>query len=164
MIIVDLKLKGLYRVNFLDVKRLTPKHHHFLQKGQLCWTVISLLLIGWNLKFMPVRIWQTNRQLGKMPFNRWVQGLACQGTSMFMKLEHQGQFLPKKCQNYNLCNFWIHGCRSRRQLFRILHRLKTHLWQSNRLPQNLDETALRLPPENKYIRLSYAQTSVDSGI
>lgn len=44
---------------------------------------------------MPVRIWQANRQAGKMPFNRWVQGLACQGTSMFMKLEHQRQFLPK---------------------------------------------------------------------
>ena len=38
-----------------------------------------------------------------------------------------------------------------------------HLWQSNQLPQNLDETVLGLPPENEYIRLSYTQTSVNSG-
>lgn len=151
---VDVKFKGLYIFWKLQECSWPWSAITFLQKGQLCRTVSFLLLIGWNLKFMPVRIWQTNRQVGKTPFNRWVQGLACQGTSMFMKLEHQGQFLPKKCQNYNLCSFWTHGCRSRRQFFRNLHRLKTHLWQSNRLPQNLDETALRLPPENKYY---YAQ-------
>lgn len=29
MTTIDLTLKGLYRVNFLEVKLLTPKCHHF---------------------------------------------------------------------------------------------------------------------------------------
>lgn len=37
-----------------------------------------------------------------------------------------------------------------------------HPWQSNQLPKNLDEIVLRLLSGNKYIMLSYTQTSMNS--